>query len=200
MAQLPLLVGVAGPSSSGKTTLCQKFVERKSDAAYLCIDDFYKDAGKVPRFNDGTQEYDNWDALESLHLEEFLHVLETLKSGRGAEIPVYEIAKERRVGMRYIAPAPQIVVDGFLLYATKELQGTFDIRFFIDVDEENLRQRRIERNIDYIPNYFDNVVLPEFHRIGKYMRDSAHYVLDGNKDRDAILSDFEKVLRERAIF
>lgn len=193
------LVGVAGPSSCGKTTLCRTFVERVPNTAYLCIDDFYRDAGQVPRFNDGTQTYDNWDEPESLHLDDFLRTLKILKRGEGVEVPVYDVFKERRVGSRYIEPAPHVVVDGFLLYATTELQQQFDFRVFIDVSEENLRKRRNERNIDYIPTYLDDVVLPAFKRIGPFMRSSAHHIIDGNQTPENVLEDFESLLKTKRI-
>lgn len=186
------LIGVAGPSSSGKTTLCKTIQEMMPDSMYLCMDDFYKDKLDAPKTEQG---FENWDVPGSMCVDEFYSVLNNLKSGRRCNVPIYLISEERKIGYRSISPAEVGIVDGFLLYHEPELATLFDLKIFVDVNLDEQKRRRIERNIDYIPNYFDAVVVPTYNQYSPYMRSVADHILDGNKSRDAVVKQFLSVFK-----
>jgi uridine kinase len=95
MAEHPLLIGVAGGSGSGKTTVVQRIVDAigPGDVAVLHHDSYYRDAAHLPPAERAAINYDHPDALET---ELLIRDLEALLAGRPAEVPIYDFARHVR--------------------------------------------------------------------------------------------------------
>lgn len=141
-----LVIGVAGGTGSGKTTLARRLGEElPRDVVIVEHDWYYRDrSGLSPEARDAIN-YDEPDALENQLLAQ---QLAALKDGRAVECPQYDFATHTRSArVRRIEPTRIVVVEGILLFAVAELRGLFDLRIFVDTDDDIRLMRRISRDI-----------------------------------------------------
>lgn len=146
MARAPLLIGIAGGTGSGKTTLAARLVgELGGEVALLEHDWYYRDRSGVPEAERENVNYDEPAALDNSLLA--AHLAE-LRAGRAIECPDYDFATHtRRAATRRVAPARIVAVEGILLFAIPELRDAFDLRVFVDTDDDIRLLRRIARDI-----------------------------------------------------
>lgn len=142
----PLVIGIAGGTGSGKSTVARKVAEALPDAsvAFLEMDAYYKD------FRHLTLEqlhHVNWDHPDAFDVDLLSTHLATLARGEAVGMPVYEFASHSRSERtRRIAPADVIVVDGILLLADPSLRECCDVKVFVDADADVRLIRRIRRD------------------------------------------------------
>jgi uridine kinase len=146
MRKGPLLIGIAGGTGSGKTTLAARLrAELGDDVAMLEHDWYYRDRSAVPQAERASINYDEPEALDNALLVE---QLAALRAGRAIECPQYDFATHtRKVSTRSVAPARIVAVEGILLFAIPELCSAFDLRIFVDTDDDIRLMRRIARDI-----------------------------------------------------
>ncbi|HEX3053134.1 MAG TPA: uridine kinase [Aggregatilineaceae bacterium] len=144
---VPVTIGVAGGSGSGKTTVSNAVLERVGNEhiAYLEHDSYYKDIDIIPRSHDGLINFDHPDSLETSLLCEHIR---QLKQGHPVEVPIYDFTTYRRTGeVRVAHPQPIILVEGILVFSEAELRQLFDVRIFVDTDPDIRFIRRLRRDI-----------------------------------------------------
>lgn len=144
---VPLIVGIAGGSGSGKTTVAQEILNRvgPSRIAYLPHDAYYKDLSGLPPMQRAEVNFDHPNMLET---DLLIQHVQKLKNYEAVELPVYDFATDRRTGRTIlIAPRRVIVVEGILIYAEPELCKLFDLRIFVDTDSDLRFIRRLQRDI-----------------------------------------------------
>jgi uridine kinase len=141
-----LLIGIAGGTGSGKTTLAQRIeAALPRDVTLLEQDSYYRDRSHLAPAERVLVNYDEPAALENALLAAHL---EELRSGRTVETPEYDFSTHtRRRATRPVVPSPIIVVEGILLFAVRELREVFDLRIFVDTDDDIRLMRRIRRDI-----------------------------------------------------
>jgi uridine kinase len=144
---IPVLVGVAGGTGSGKTTVATKLVEAMPPgrAALVQHDWYYRDRSHLDPAARTAVNFDEPDALEN---DLFARDLSALKAGAPVECPQYDFASHTRRRERVaIAAASIVVVEGILLYAVPEVRELFDLRLFVDTDDDVRLLRRIRRDL-----------------------------------------------------
>jgi uridine kinase len=142
-----LVIGIAGGSGSGKTTVVQKILDRVGvdRIAYLQHDSYYKDLSGLPPALRRTINFDHPNALETELLTK--HV-EMLRDQLPVEIPIYDFATDTRTTQTYtVAPRRVILVEGILIFAEPELRKLFDVKIFVDTDADLRFIRRLHRDI-----------------------------------------------------
>ena len=146
MKRNSLLIGIAGGTGSGKTTLAQRIeAALPNDVTLLEQDSYYRDRSHLAPAERAMVNYDEPAALENNLLAAHL---EALRDGQAVETPEYDFATHtRRHATRRIAPSPIVVVEGILLFAVRELREVFDLRIFVDTDDDIRLMRRIRRDI-----------------------------------------------------
>lgn len=143
----PLVIGIAGGSGSGKTTVAQEILNRvgPSRIAYLPHDAYYRDLSGLPPVQRAEVNFDHPNSLESELLVQ--HVLQ-LRNYQAIELPVYDFSIHTRTEQTIpIKPQRVIMVEGILIYAEPELRNLFDIRIFVDTDSDLRFIRRLQRDI-----------------------------------------------------
>ncbi len=143
----PLIIGLAGGTGSGKTTVANAIVERvgAQHMAVLPHDAYYKDLLDIPRNQRGEPNFDHPDSLETELLIE--HVKE-LKQNHAVELPVYDFKTHSRTTKTlHLEPQPIVLVEGILIFAEPELRKLFDVKIFVDTDADIRFIRRLKRDI-----------------------------------------------------
>lgn len=135
----PYVIGIAGGTASGKTTLAQRVAERVG-AAILPHDRYYHDAPD-PR----THNFDHPDALETGLL---VRHLDGLRAGEAVEVPVYDFTVHRRAARREtLRPRPILIVEGILLLTDEALRARIDLPVFVDAADDIRLIRRLRRDV-----------------------------------------------------
>jgi uridine kinase len=154
--QPPLILGIAGGTGSGKTTIAHKIVSALGpDATHIDHDSYYRDQAHLS-FEDRVRiNYDHPDALDNDLLVEHLGAL---KAWRGVEKPVYDfVTHTRKTETTSVAPRPVVVVEGILTLAVEALRRQFDVRIFVDTEADIRLMRRIRRDLETRGRSFSEV-------------------------------------------
>ncbi len=143
----PIIIGVAGGTGSGKTTVSQAILERvgRELITYIQHDSYYKDLSHLPPQERARVNYDHPQALENELLVEHLR---QLQAGWLVEVPIYDFTTHTRKGeTRRAEPRSVILVEGILIFADKALRDLMDIKIFVDTDPDIRFIRRLQRDI-----------------------------------------------------
>ena len=143
----PFVIGVAGGSGSGKTTVVRKIVESLGGehVSLLEHDRYYRDRSDLRLEERAALNYDHPDSLETDLLVH--HVLE-LRAGRAIEKPVYDFARhQREPAYVTVLPRRAIIVEGILIFTDPALRRLLDVKVFVDADDDTRFIRRLQRDI-----------------------------------------------------
>ena len=157
MTERPTIIGVAGGSGSGKTTVVREIVRALGPANVAVIhhDSYYRD-GPETHAPDGSINFDHPDSLESDLLARHM---QALLDGQPVEVPTYDFRTHRRLAETgRIEPAPAIIVDGLLIFAEPALRELMDIKVFVDADADQRLMRRLQRDIKERGRDLDSVL------------------------------------------
>jgi uridine kinase len=154
----PVVVGVAGGSGSGKTSVVRAILEhlRPDRVGVLHHDAYYRDYAHLPPDTRATINFDHPDALETELLE--AHV-EALLRGESVAVPIYDFTTHTRTAETVpLDPTDVIIVDGILVFAEPRLRALMDIRIFVDTDPDLRFIRRLTRDMRERGRSLDSVV------------------------------------------
>lgn len=154
----PLIIGIAGGTGSGKTTLAinlkQLFGER--EVSLVSHDNYYKRHDEMPYAERCKLNYDHPDAFDT---DLIVEQLRQLKAGQAIDCPLYDYTVHNRSDrIIRIQPAPVIIVEGILLFVEPELCDLFDYKIFVDTDADERILRRLLRDVKDRGRSLDSVV------------------------------------------
>ena len=143
----PLVIGVAGGSGSGKTTVVRRIVDALGEARVTVLehDRYYRDRNDLRLEERAALNYDHPDSLETDLMVMHLH---ELRAGRSVEVPVYDFARHARTATTETVVAGRaIIVEGILIYTDAALRTLMDVKVFVDTDDDTRFIRRLQRDI-----------------------------------------------------
>lgn len=143
----PVLIGIAGGTGSGKTTVASKIVEQLPAGRALLIqhDSYYRDRSHLSSAERASINFDEPDALEN---DRLAADLQRLRGGQTIHCPIYDFATHtRRPEVRTLAPHPVVIIEGILLFAVPAVRELFDLRLFVDTPDDVRLLRRIKRDL-----------------------------------------------------
>ena len=187
----PLVIGIAGGTGSGKTTLtkriCHDFAE---DVAILYLDNYYRSNDNLSFAERETINYDHPDALETDLLVS--HVKQLLE-GKPIEMPVYDYNIHNRTkDVRHVEPNHIIVIEGILVLQNKELRSLMDIAIYVDTDADERVLRRVirdvkerGRDVEGIARQYLSTVKPMHYLYVEPTRSTADIVVNSGKNEVA---------------
>ena len=144
---IPLVIGIAGGSGSGKTTVSQEILNRvgADKIAYLQHDSYYKDLTGLPST---LRTEVNFDHPNSLETELLIKHVEALRNLQAVEVPIYDFSTDSRTSQTFtVEPRGVILVEGILIFVEPELRKLFDVKIFVDADSDVRFIRRLRRDI-----------------------------------------------------
>lgn len=156
----PFLIGVAGGTASGKSSVCERIVEalgqqkldsRQRKVAVISMDSFYKDVA-VP----GSYNFDHPDAVDETMMK---HTLSEIRAGKPVEIPIYDKAKNSRTDFTLIYPTDVVLIEGILVFYFKDILDLFDMKLFVDTDADTRLSRRVMRDVKERGRDLDKVLV-----------------------------------------
>lgn len=152
-----IVIGIAGGTGSGKTTITRKLVERfGSDVTVLYHDNYYKAMHDLSYDQRVRLNYDHPDAFDT---ELMIHDLRVLKNGEAIESPVYDYTiYDRSEQTLIVRPTRVIIVEGILIFHSKELRDLMDIKLYVDADADVRILRRIMRDVKDRGRTLDSVI------------------------------------------
>lgn len=145
--KIPLVIGIAGGSGSGKTTVAQEILKRvgADRIAFLQHDSYYKDLSLLPSAQRSEVNFDHPNSLESELLIKHINCLGEWKS---IEVPIYDFSNDRRTDKSFtVEPRNVILVEGILIFVEPELRKMFDVKIFVDTDADIRLIRRLHRDL-----------------------------------------------------
>lgn len=152
-----ILIGVAGGSGSGKTTVANNLVKafKAEDAVLLEQDAYYRELINMTLEEKAKVNFDHPDSIEFELLKKHI---EALKRGETIERPIYDFTTHsRKEGTVKITPSKIIIVEGILIFAVPEIRELLDVKIFVDTDTDEMILRRIERDMNERGRSFESV-------------------------------------------
>lgn len=153
----PLIIGVAGGTGSGKTTVTEKLAAAIPAGRCVVIDHdaYYRDLSGLAPHERESINYDHPSALESSLLADHLR---RLRAGETVDVPIYDyVTHTRRRETRRVVPAPVILVEGILVFVEAAVREQLDIKIFVDTDADIRLMRRIRRDLEQRGRTFQSV-------------------------------------------
>lgn len=179
-----VIVGIGGPSSSGKTSVCNGLRATLSHCTLIHLDEFYLPDRQIPV--DHETNWKNWDCPESINWPKFLQYIEKVRKTPGDVLPVQSLKLESNfkltehelheartllhTKLQSVANSHIVLIDGFMLYHDPKVYNLFDVKLFFRAPYEILKERR-EARAGYAteegfwvdpPGYFDKIVWPQY--------------------------------------
>ena len=194
LTRRPLVLGVAGGSGSGKTTVVNRLLEglEPRSASLLHHDSYYLDNPDLTLEQRAAINYDHPDSLETSLMAEHVRLL---LAGQSVEVPEYDFTVHRRLpATRTVEPRPLLIIDGILVLAEPELRDLMDIRVFVDTDSDIRFIRRLERDtkkrgrtVESVVRQYQQTVRPMHLEFVAPSRRQAHIIVpEGGKNDVAI--------------
>lgn len=151
------VVGVAGGTGSGKTTVARKIVEsfEPTNVSILEYDSYYADR---PDLSFEERSHQNFDHPSALDTGLFVQHIQALRAGRSVEVPQYDfMTHQRKSETRLHLPTPVLVVEGILLFSDETIRSLLDLKVFVDTDADIRVLRRVRRDMEHRGRTFESV-------------------------------------------
>ena len=195
-----LVIGIAGGTGSGKTTITRKLCENFGpDVSVINHDNYYKAHHNMPYEERAKLNYDQPDAFDT---DQLIEAVRALKKGRSVICPVYDYSiHDRSEKTVTVKPAKVVIVEGILIFENRELCSLMDIKVFVDADADVRILRRIVRDVrdrgrslESVVNQYLNTVKPMHEKYVEPSKRNADIIVpEGGHNRVALELLMERV-------
>ena len=205
-----LVIGIAGGSGSGKTTVVKALTEKLNAQKVVVIpqDSYYKDSSDL---TDEEKRHHNFDHPDAIEWDLLCSQLADLKAGRSVEQPVYSFisCSRSKTETKRVEPADVIIIEGILIFTCKELRDQMDIKIFVDADDDDRLMRVMARDITergkdvhWVIERYSNTVKPMYLQFIEPSKRYADIIIpQGGHNKvaiDIISATIEKGIAENA--
>ncbi|KAM3728349.1 Uridine-cytidine kinase [Dirofilaria immitis] len=211
ITKIPFIIGVAGGTASGKSSVCSRIMEKLGKAherrvVTISQDSFYRSLTdeETKRASRGEFNFDHPDAVEYALM---ISVLHKMKKGESVIVPKYDFyTNSRSKDSDVIESADVIIVEGILILYDQELRNLFDMKLFVDADSDDRLARRVQRDtqergrsLSQVLHQYLNLVKPAFEEFCLPTKKYADVIIprgaDNNVAIDLILHHIHEILR-----
>ncbi|SHG42409.1 uridine kinase [Winogradskyella jejuensis] len=199
-----LIIGIAGGTGCGKTTVVNKLIEQLPEGEVVVIsqDSYYQDTSHL--------SYDervkiNFDHPRSIDFDLLVQHLNQLKEGKSIEQPVYSFVKHNRTGDTVLTkPRKVVIVEGILILTNPEIRDLFDIKIFVHADSDERLIRRLKRDItergrdiDEVLNRYQTTLKPMHQQFIEPMKEYADIIIPNNKYNTVAVDIVKTIISDR---
>jgi uridine kinase len=199
-----LIIGIAGGTGCGKTTVVNKIINELPDGEVGVIsqDSYYKDTSHL--------SYDerikiNFDHPRSIDFELLVEHLKALKINTPVNQPVYSFVKHNRTGDTILThPRKVMIVEGILIFTNPELREMFDIKLFVHADTDERLIRRLKRDIsergrdlDEVLSRYQNTLKPMHEQFIEPMKEYADMIIPNNKHNTVAIDIVRSIITQK---
>jgi len=190
-----LVIGIAGGSGSGKTTVVQEILRKVPSIEKVVVipqDSYYKDQGHLPMDERQAVNYDHPDSIDFDLLNK---QLADLKAGKAVEQPTYSyLTCTRQAETVHVEPADIVIIEGILIFCDDRLRDQMDVKVFVDADDDDRLMRIISRdivergkNVQWVMDRYTKTVKPMYLKFIEPSKRYADIVIpQGGHNRVAI--------------
>ena len=154
----PLVIGIAGGTGSGKSTVARKVAEAltTSSVAFIDMDAYYRNYAHLPM---AERRRVNWDHPDAFDIDLLVEHLLRLAGGSAIDKPVYDFVEHVRAPRtERVAPSDVVVIDGILLFVDERVRDRCDVKIYVDADADVRLIRRLRRDIEHRGRPFDEIL------------------------------------------
>ena len=204
-----LVIGIAGGSGSGKTTVVKAITDKLSEDKVVVIpqDSYYKDSSDL---SDEEKRNHNFDHPDAIEWDLLCEQLKALKEGKSVEQLIYSFISctRSKTETKHVEPAEIIIIEGILIFTCPELRDQMDIKIFVDADDDDRLMRVMERDISergkdvhWVIERYSRTVKPMYLQFIEPSKRYADIIFpEGGRNLvaiDVITAMVEKSLREK---
>jgi uridine kinase len=197
-----LCIGIAGGTSSGKTTVAHKILRNMSPekASLLDQDSYYRDLSHLSKKEREAVNFDHPDAFDNVLMAQHI---ETLKQGKTVYKPIYSYTDSVRTQKATeIEPGHVILVEGILVLENSLLRGLFDFKIFVSADDDIRLIRRMRRDIvergrslERILEQYENTVRPMHHQFVEPSKRYADIIVPSGGENDVAITLLSQAIK-----
>lgn len=198
------IIGIAGGTGSGKTTVVRKLTERMPKAEFVIIpqDSYYNDSSHIPMEERQDINFDHPDAFDWALLG---HHISELKQGRAVEQPIYDyITSSRQKQTVHVDPKEVIVVEGIMALSNKRLRDQMDLKIFVDADADDRLIRVIKRdtvergrNVEQVMDRYLKVLKPMHEQFIEPCKRYADVIIPQGGHNNAAINMLAKFVKQQ---
>ena len=194
MGNSSILIGIAGGTGSGKTSIANHLLKQFGNDELIVIeqDSYYKDNSNLSMDERNQQNFDHPEAID---IELFNKQMQSLLGGKPVKIPIYDFSNHNRIEeFQLVKPTKIIIVEGILTLYFESLRKLMDLKVFVDVPDKIRFKRRLSRDIKKrgrtlmsVTNQYENTVYPMYKQFVEPSKDFADIIITGGaKNKEAI--------------
>jgi len=199
-----LIIGIAGGTGCGKTTVVNRLIEELPEGEVVVIsqDSYYKDTSHLS-YEERVKI--NFDHPRSIDFELLVQHLKDLKNNKSIEQPVYSFVKHNRTGDSILTkPRKVVIVEGILILTNPKIRDLFDIKIFVHADSDERLIRRLKRDItergrdiDEVLNRYQTTLKPMHQQFIEPMKEYADIIIPNNKYNTVAVDIVKTIINER---
>ncbi len=199
-----LIIGIAGGTGSGKTTVVNMIVDQlqHKQVAVISQDSYYRDTSHLS-YEERTKI--NFDHPQSIDFDLLVKHLKALRKGESIEQPIYSFVEHNRTGETLTTdPKSVMIVEGILLLTNPELRDLFDIKIFVHTDSDERLIRRLKRDIhergrdiEEVLNRYQNTLKPMHQQFIEPSKEFADIIIPYNKHNFVAVDIVQRIIRQQ---
>ncbi|GAB2774987.1 uridine kinase [Salinimicrobium soli] len=201
-----LIIGIAGGTGSGKTTVVNQIIEelKNEEVDVISQDSYYQDTSHLT-YEQRTKI--NFDHPKSIDFDLLVSHLKDLKSGKTIQQPVYSFKQHNRTGETIeIAPRKVIIVEGILILTHPDIREMFDIKIYVHADSDERLIRRLKRDIaergrdlDEVLNRYQTTLKPMHQQFIEPTKEFADIIIPTNRYNTVAVDIVQTIIRQRLL-
>ena len=199
-----LIIGIAGGTGCGKTTVVNKIINElpEGEVGVISQDSYYKDTSHLS-YEERIKI--NFDHPRSIDFSLLVEHLEFLKNNTPVHQPVYSFVKHNRTGDTILThPRKVMIVEGILIFTNPELREMFDIKLFVHADTDERLIRRLKRDIsergrdlDEVLSRYQNTLKPMHDQFIEPMKEYADMIIPNNKHNNVAIDIVRSIITQK---
>ena len=201
-----LIIGIAGGTGSGKTTVVNQIIEelKNEEVDVISQDSYYQDTSHL-NYEDRTKI--NFDHPKSIDFDLLVSHLKDLKAGKSIQQPVYSFKEHNRTAQTItIEPRKVIIVEGILILTHADIREMFDIKIYVHADSDERLIRRLKRDIaergrdlEEVLNRYQNTLKPMHQQFIEPTKEFADIIIPTNRYNTVAVDIVRTIIRQRLL-